>query len=304
MMKGRTTALSTWLLAIAFVFFWNSGFIGADYALPFAEPFTLLFWRYWALALLLGGFLALRGRLRWPGRGPVGTAFLIGVLAHGVWLGCVLFSLLHGVPPGIVALVVALQPMTTGALSGRVVGEPTPLLRWIGLLVGFAGVLVAVAARTDFTDARSIFAYSIPFGSVVAITIASLIQRKIDVGGGGRPMPVDLNLFYQALGTALAVTLPAILWERLATAWNTEFVAAMLWLTIAVSLGAYAFMWLLLQRMDATRVASLFYLGPPVTMLMAWITLGHTLLWTDVAGLAVIAAGIVLVQMPGRSHSG
>ncbi|MFP4352478.1 MAG: DMT family transporter [Puniceicoccaceae bacterium] len=303
-MKNRTTALSTWLLGAAFVFFWNSGFIGADYALPFAEPFTLLFWRYWSLALLLGGFLALRGRLRWPGRGPVGTAFLIGALAHGVWLGCVLFSLLHGAAPGIVALVVALQPMATGALSGRMAGEPTPLIRWVGLSVGFAGVLIAVAARTDFTDAGSIFAYSIPFGSVVAITIASLIQRRIDVGAGGPPMPVDLNLFYQALGTALAVTLPAVLWERLATDWNAEFVAAMLWLTVPVSLGAYAFMWLLIRRMDATRVASLFYLGPPVTMLMAWAALGDTLLWTDAAGLAVIAAGIVLVQIPGRGRGG
>jgi len=285
---------NTWFLAIAFVLLWNSGFIGADYALPYAEPFSLLFWRYWPLTLILLAFLVVRNRLYWPGNSAALTAMMIGILAHGVWLGCVLFSLLYGVPAGIVALVVALQPMTTGALSGYVTGERTPLQRWVGLIVGFAGVMIAVGFRTDFSDSQSVFAYFIPLGSVIAITVASLIQRRMEVHRHTSRLPVDLALFYQCLGTSLALTIPAIAIENLSAEWVPEFIATMIWLIIAVSLGAYALMWMLIERMDATRVASLFYLGPPVTMVMAWIAFGDRLLMTDIVGLGVVAVGVLL----------
>ena len=292
----KSLATSTWFLAVCFVLFWNSGFIGADYALPYAEPFALLFWRYWPLTLILLAWLVARGRLRWPGSGAALTAMVIGILAHGVWLGCVLFSLLYGVPAGIVALVVALQPMTTGALSGSVTGERTPLQRWFGLIIGFIGVMIAVLYRTDFSDPQSVFAYFIPFGSVIAITGASLFQRRMEVRSHANRLPVDLALFYQCLGTSLAVTIPAIAIEKLSAEWVPEFIATMTWLIVGVSLAAYALMWKLIARMDATRVASLFYLGPPVTMLMAWIAFGDRVLMTDIVGLGVVAVGVLLSQ--------
>src|SRR6056297_2792725 len=148
---------STACLTAGFVLLWNSGFIGAEYGLRFTGPFTLLFWRYWALTCILLIYLMLSGRLRWPGVYDAAIALLVGFLAHGVWLGCVLFSLQQGVPAGIVALVVALQPMLTGALSGPVVGEQTPPIRWFGLLVGFCGVIIAVGARINLNDAGSVF---------------------------------------------------------------------------------------------------------------------------------------------------
>lgn len=286
-----------WLLAIAFVLLWNSGFIGAEYALPYTQPLSLLFWRYWALGLILFGYLALRRRLVWPGRRAVLIAFLVGALAHAVWLGCVFYSLQYGVPAGIVALVVALQPMTTAALSGLVVGERTPLVQWAGLLIGLVGVMIAVLARTDLSDASSIFAFFIPFGSVAAITAASLIQRRLEVRKTGARLTVELGLFYQSIGAALAVSIPAIVFEGLAVEVTAVFVGAMLWLIIGVSLAAYALMWLLIARVDATRVASLFYFGPPVTMLMAWAAFGDELLTTDLIGLGVIIGGVILTQM-------
>ncbi|HHP7233804.1 MAG TPA: DMT family transporter [Desulfobacterales bacterium] len=287
----------TWFLAVGFILLWNSGFIGAEYALPYTEPLTLLFWRYWLLAFILFVYLVICRRLEWPGFNAVLIALLVGVLAHGIWLGCVFFSLQYGVPAGIVALVVALQPMTTGALSGLVVGERTPLVRWAGLLIGLGGVLVAVLARTELSDAGSVFAYLIPFGSVAAITVASLIQRRLQVQRHADRLAVDLGLFYQCLGTALAATIPAFLLEGLVTEWSPLFMGALLWLTLGVSLGAYALMWILIERIDATRVASLFYFGPPVTMLMAWAAFGDSLLATDLIGLGVIAVGVIITQM-------
>jgi len=289
-----------WLLAIAFVLLWNSGFIGAECALPYTQPMTLLFWRYWVLGVILLVYLMARRRLVWPGLRAVSIALLVGILAHAVWLGCVFYSLQYGVPAGIVALVVALQPMTTAALSGMVAGERTPLSQWIGLLIGLGGVMIAVLARTDFSDAGSLFAFFIPFGSVAAITAASLIQRRLEVRKQAARLPLDLGLFYQSLGAALVVTLPAMLGEGLPVEWNATFVWSMLWLIVGVSLGAYALMWLLITRIDATRVASLFYLGPPVTMLMAWAAFGDQLLTTDIVGLGVIAAGVALTTSSPR----
>lgn len=292
-MPDKTTRKNFWLI-IGFVFFWNSGFIGGEFGLPYAGPFTLLFWRYLALTFLLTMYLHLKRDLRWIGWRYARTFMLVGVLAHGVWLSCVLISIDYGVPAGIVALVVALQPLATGALSGSVVGEPTPLIRWVGLIVGFVGVAIPIVPRVDFSDATDIIAWFIPLLSVIAITIASLIERKIDLKKDYPRIPIDLSLFYQSLATMVVVAFPALFWEGFSTQWNSVFISAMVWLVLAVSLGAYALMWLLVERIDATRVASLFYLGPPVTMFMAWVAFGDQIRVLDLVGMAVVLFGVLL----------
>ncbi|MCF8304015.1 MAG: DMT family transporter [Bacteroidales bacterium] len=287
----------TLILAVGFVLFWNSGFIGAEYGLPYAGPFSLLFWRYLGLTAIIFLYLLLSKRFQWVPWSIAAPNMLVGVLAHGVWLSCVLLALDQEVPAGIVALVVALQPLATGAFSGMVVGEPTPWFRWLGLIIGFIGVTLSVIPRIDFGDAASVFGYLIPLGSVIGITAASLIQRKMQVNNSTQHLPVDLALFYQSLATTLVLAIPAVFAENLAAEWTTEFIYTMLWLVIGVSLGAYALMWFLIERMDATRVASLFYLGPPVTMLMAWIAFGDIPAIMDIIGLTVVFAGVMITQM-------
>src|SRR6056297_732965 len=292
----QSTQRNTVLLAIGFVLLWNSGFVGAEYGLDYTGVFTLLWWRYALLTIVLLIYLAARGGLYWPGPRAASLTAVVGIFAHGVWLSSVMLSLVIGIPAGIVALVVALQPMTVGALSGRVTGEPTSARSWIGLVVGFTGVLIAVLGRARLEEAPSLLPYLVPFGAVVAFTIASLLQRWIDLYSPPDHLPVPLTLFYQCLATALVAAVPALALEGMATRWTPEFSAVLGWLIFAVSLTAYAFMWHLIERMDATRVASLFYLGPPVTMLMAWIVLGDALQTTDLVGLAVTAAGVLLVH--------
>ncbi len=289
------------LLCLGFVFLWNSGYIAAQYVLPMAPPLTLLAWRYWALALILAAYLFLTRRLIWPGGRRATEAAVIGILAHGVWLGCVLYALEEGVPAGIVALVVALQPLLTGLLSSRFVGEAPSIRNWAGLILGFIGVGVAIGSRTTFSGEGTLLGYLLPFGSVLAITVASLMQRKLALQTEHIDLPLDQALFYQSLGTAIVVTLPAIFFEGMATHTNAAFFAGMAWLVVAVSLGSYWLMWVLIRRLDATRVASLFYLGPPTTMLMAWIAFGDRLLLTDWIALFIVAGGIALAQSTGSS---
>ncbi|MFP4019137.1 MAG: DMT family transporter [Bacteroidales bacterium] len=287
---------TTFLIAFAFVILWNSGFIGAEYGLPHTGPFTLLFWRYLALTLILFIYLLMRKSFQWVRWAAVAKNMIVGILAHGVWLSCVLLALNQDVPAGIVALVVALQPLATGAFSGMATGEHTPLYRWLGLIIGFGGVALTILSRIDFSDTGSIFGYLIPLGSVIAITIASLIQRRTELQQEDQKIPIDLTLFYQSLGTTIVLTFPAVFIENLEAQWPVEFIYTMLWLIIAVSLGAYAFMWMLIKRIDATRVASLFYLGPPVTMLMAWVAFGDVLQPIDIIGLIVVLIGVSLTQ--------
>nr|WP_281286811.1 DMT family transporter [Gracilimonas mengyeensis] len=283
-------------LAAGFVLLWNSGFIGAEYGLPYTGPFTLVFWRYMALTLLLVIFLVIKNRLRWVGWRVAFFNMLIGLLAHGVWLTCVLFALDNNVPAGIIALVVALQPMATGALAGLVTGERTNIFQWIGLILGFSGILVTVGFRIDFGSYQSVFGYLIPLLSVAGITIASLIQRRADIYDKGEKLPLDLTLFYQSLATTVVVFFPAVFVENLYTEWEPVFIYTMIWLILAVSLGAYGLMWLLIERLETTKVASLFYLGPPVTMLMAWLAFGDTIKWMDITGLAIVLVGVIFTQ--------
>ena len=295
---------STALAAVLFVLLWNSGFIGAEYGLPYAGPFTQLFWRYFALALILLLYLILRDRLRWPGWSIVAPTFLVGILAHAVWLSCSLLSIQYGVPAGIVALVVALQPLVTGALSGAVVGEYTPVHRWAGLVIGFGGVALTVSARIDFRDIDSLFYYFLPLGAVAAMTAATLIQRKMELSKRSFILPLDLTLFYQCLASAVVLIIPATLFEGMSTQWQPEFLGAMVWLVFAVSLSAYALMLKLIKTIDVTRVASLFYLGPPVTMLMAWAVFGDTLQLMDVAGLVIACIGVILALLQFEGNRG
>jgi len=126
------------------------------------------------------------------------------------------------------------------------------------------------------------------------------MQRRLQVTGHAHRLPVDLALFYQSLATAAVVFVPALFIEGLETDWTVELLGSLLWLSFGVSLMAYAFMWMLIERMDATRVASLFYFGPPVTMLMAWAAFGDELLTSDLVGLGIIAVGVFLTHFRGR----
>jgi len=284
------------------VLLWNSGFVGAEFGLDYAGVFTLLWWRYALLALVLMVSLSARGKLRWPGARPALLTSIAGLFAHGLWLGCVMVSLDAGIPAGVVALVVALQPMTVAALSRRVTGEPASKGSWLGLAIGFTGVSIAVVGQARLNPEVSPLTYLVPFGAVIAFTVASLLQRWIETYSPADHVPVELALLYQSLATALVVAVPALLVEGFSARWTSEFIAIQAWLVLAVSLAAYALMWRLIERMDAIRVASLFYLGPPVTMLMAWLALGDTVETSDLMGLVITTIGVALVYYYDRKH--
>lgn len=285
------------LLSTAFVILWNSGFIGAEYGLASTGTLSLMFWRYVALTVLLLPFAV----LSWGAvtRTQAVHAMGVGVLAHAVWLSCAVLGIQYGVPAGVVALIVALQPILNGTVAGRLVGEPPTRVQWLGLAIGFAGVLATVVVRTTFTVEAPWWGYLFPFGSVVAMTAAVILQRRVVVADASKALPPMTNLFWQALASMLALALPAYVIEGMRATWDPQLLTALSWLVVGVSLGAYLLMWELVARTDATRVASLFYLGPPVTALMAWLAFGDAVRPTDALGLGMTLLGAVLVQRGG-----
>ena len=118
----------------------------------------------------------------------------------------------------------------------------------------------------------------------------------MDVNNKKEKLPIDQSLFYQSLATMLVLAIPAILVENLKTEWVSEFTWSMLWLVLAVSIGAYILMLKLIDRLNATKVASLFYLGPPVTMFMAWIAFGDNIKIMDIVGILIVFFGVYLTN--------
>ena len=249
--------IKTLLLAIGFVVFWNSGFVGADYVLPQTEPFTLLFWRYLGLSFY---FLSICIQKKDLLARLENSSSQYGYWLFSAWrlVICTFFAFENGVQSGIVALVIALHPIATGALSGIITGEKTSKMQWLGLVIGFIGVAVSVAFRLQTNNNASLFGYLILLGSVLSMAIATLIQRQMEMNNTSNKLRTEQMLFFQSIATAAAAFLPAVFVEQLSTNWNMKFTLSLGWLIVGVSLIAYALMWKLIERISATKVSSCF----------------------------------------------
>lgn len=281
----------------AFLVLWSSGFIGAKYGLPHAGTFTLLFFRYLTLSVVLLAWLGIRGKLRRLGSaGQIRHAAVMGFLAHCVWLVAALEATDFGVPPGVVALVAALQPMVTGVVVGPILKETVNRWQWAGLFAGFAGVLIVVGGQIGGGGAAPWWAYAVPFISTLSLTVSTVYQRAMEIRSSEGFLPVLNNLTVQCVTTTVILLPFAVGVEGMEADWNADFLFALAWLTFVVSLAAYGLLILLIKKCPATRVASLLYLTPPVTMVMDYLAFGNSLTVNGIVGMAIAAFGVFLVH--------
>lgn len=279
---------------LLFVLLWSTGFIGAKFGLPYAEPLTFLSTRY-VLVIALMTLLALAMRAPWPASPR--EAFHIGVtglLVHALYLGGVFMSIHRGLPAGVSALVVGMQPLLTAAAAGLLLGERVSRWQWLGLAMGFAGVGLVVGSKATI-DAAALAELgqmlAPALAALVGITAGTLYQKRFcprfDLRTGSVVQFVP----------SLAVTaLLASQTETMEIAWDGEFVFALLWLVLVLSLGAISLLNLLIRSGSAVNVASLFYLTPPTTALIAWAMFGETLSALALAGMAIAVAGVWLAR--------
>ncbi len=280
-----------------FVVLWATGFIGARYAMPWAEPFTFLALRFALACLLLAAILPWLPRRR-SGRRAALQAMASGVLMHGVYLGGVFWAIRHGMPAGICALIVGLQPLITTLLARPLLGERVRPRQWLGLAVGFAGVIVVLSPGfgmlgSGISPATSAAALA----AVAGMSLGTILQKRV---GSGSDMIT--GTVFQYLGAAVLMTLLSLATETGAVTVNGELVFALAWLVLVLSLGAILLLMMLIRTGEISKVASLFYLVPAVTALMAWLLFGESLSVVQIAGMAVTTLGVALASSGGPAR--
>lgn len=287
------TPSNVWVAAMpaVFVLIWSTGFIVAKFGLPYAPPLTFLLLRFIGVLLVLGPLVLLM-RAPWPS-GKVGHIALAGVLVQAGYLGGVWCAIKIGMPAGLSALIVGMQPILT-AFAAPLIGEKVHGRQWLGLAFGIAGVGLVVANKISLIG-LTWHSIALCLLALVSITVGTLYQKRhcpqFDLRTG------TLIQF----AASFAVVLPlAIAFEHLTpelqtVQWTPRFVGALLWSILALSIGAIFLLFALIRKSAATSVTSLLYLTPPTTALMAWLMFGEAFSLTGVAGMLLAVIGVYFV---------
>jgi drug/metabolite transporter (DMT)-like permease len=286
-----TAGLNNVGLPLLFVLIWSTGFIVAKFGLPYAPPLTFLLLRYaGVLAILLPALYLVRAP--WP-RGIALHIGIAGILVQAGYLSGVWCAIKLGMPAGLSALIVGLQPLLTG-ISARLVGEPVMPRQWLGLILGLTGVAMVVGAKLSL-DGVSVQTVMLCVLALISITAGTMYQRKFcprfDLRTGATIQ----------FAASLILTLPFAIWlENMSLSfdtvqWTPRFIGALLWSILALSIGAMFLLYTLIRKNAATHVSSLMYLTPPVTALLAWLLFSESLTFTGLAGMLLAAAGVAFV---------
>jgi drug/metabolite transporter (DMT)-like permease len=287
--KPHTLAALTPLL---FVVLWSTGFIGAKLGLPDCEPLTLLSLRYAAVLVLMGA-IALATRAPWPATpaqwGHIGVS---GLLIHAVYLGGVFTAIRLGLPAGVTALVVGLQPVLTALGAGLFLRERVRATQWAGLALGLGGVVLVVAHKVAASGGPAAVTMLVPaVVALIGITAGTLYQKRFCPGFDLRTGSV-----IQFLPSLAVTALVAWRTETMVVHWTPAFLFALGWLVLVLSLGAVSLLNVLIRSGSAVNVASLFYLTPPTTAVIAWAMFGETLTGLALAGMALTVFGVWLAR--------
>ena len=277
-----------------FVVIWSTGFVVAKYGLPYAPPLTFLSIRY-ALSLLC--FLVWIGlaRVAFPrGRQQWLHLCVSGVLIHAGYLGGVWVAIKAGMGSGLASLMVGLQPVLTAlwvssVASGADDREKVTQRQWLGLALGLGGLVLVVSRKFGSTQEVTAFTLAAITIALFSITAGTLYQKRFvqaaDVRGANAVQ----------IAAAFVVTLPLALFETEAVTWTPQFMGALAWSVLVLTLGGSSLLYMLIQRGAATAVTSLLYLVPPCTALMAWLLFAEPITLATVAGTAITALGVSLV---------
>ena len=281
------------LLQVVFVLSWSSGFIGAKLGAQSAGAFNLLFWRFLLVSLCLALFLNRRLlRVSWQ---QIRHHAVVGFLSQFLYLSCLYVAIQNGLPPGIAAIIAALQPLMTAALSTGMASERSGGWQWLGLMIGFVGVSIVIAGQYGGGgQGVGLVMYLLPLVSALGLTLATLYERRsVQAQDCGLVLP----LFIQSLLTLIGFTAAVIYTDTLSIPHDTNVLISIVWLTVFSTFLAYLSLWMLLRVMTATHVAALVYLEPPVTLVWAALMFGDVIHASTYAGIAVVVAGLVLVRL-------
>ena len=272
---------------LIFVLLWSSAFITTKPIIDNSDPFTALAFRFFFVALGFFLFAVLTKQKILANSTNLIQSIFSGVLFHGIYLGGVFYSVSIGMPTGIAALIVTLQPILTNALAGKFLSEEVSLKQWIGVILGFFGA--ALVLGFDIGTSLPVFGVIASFVALLAITSSTLWQKKI-----GNNLPLSVSNLYQAIGGFLFHLIIIIIFTDPYINFTSTFLIAMSHQIFLVSFGAFTILMFLIKNNSASKTVSIFFLIPPTTAVMAWLFLNEVLTNVDLIGFAIATLGVYI----------
>ncbi len=286
-----------YLVPVLFVWLWSTGFIGAKYGLPYAEPFTLLLIRMLFTLAVLAVLIRVM-KAPWPSWQGVAHTAVTGILVHGCYLGGVYYAIQGGMPAGIISLIVGLQPLVTAVAAVVMLREPVAMRQWLGLSLGLVGIALVLFEQLGGGDGMAGFPlWTLWWAalSLLGISVGTVYQKR-----HGERTNLLTGTFIQYCAASVLFAIGAFTLETRVVIWDIQLILSMAWLVFGVSIGAILLLMLLIRRGAASQVASLFYLVPPVTALEAYILFDERLGLLAMAGGVISITGVALVVIKRR----
>ena len=270
-----------------FILLWSSAFITTKPIIDNSDPFAALAFRFALVALGFFIFSIYSKEKILISRKNFSESFLSGVLFHGFYLGGVFYSISIGMPTGIAALIVTLQPILTNALSGPILNEKVSKKQWIGVLLGFSGAAIVLGFDIGSKiPTAGLFATII---ALLAITFSTLWQKKLS-----NNLPLSVSNMNQALGGCIFHLVIIILFAKPYIDFSQTFIIAMSHQIFLVSFGAFTILMYLIKNNSASKTVSIFFLIPATSAFMAWLFLNENLTALDLLGFLITTIGVYI----------
>ena len=275
-----------------FVLLWSTGFIGIKYGIPFAPPFYFVAIRMVIASLLLFMAISFLRKSQPITRSIIWPSTMIGLTLHGAYLGGCFFAVSRGMPAGVAALIVSLQPVLVSLFASKFLNEPLKARAVLGLILGLIGLFVVVLPRINMTGANSLSLVAIGACLIGLLggTSGTILQKKY---GGAIPTLAGTSIQYAA--TAVVLLIFALLFEEPDIQWTNNFVGALAWLIFAISFGAILLLFFLLKTGSAASVSSLYYLVPAATAIEAYFIFDEKISPISMLGTLITVIGVWLV---------
>ena len=279
---------------LIFVILWSSAFVTTKPIIDNSDPFAALAFRFFFVALGFMIFSIYKKQKILIDKKNLIQSIFSGVLFHGIYLGGVFFSVSVGVPTGIAALIVTLQPILTNSVAGKFLNEEVSFKQWIGVMLGFLGA--ALVLGFDIGTSLPVIGVTASFIALLAITTSTLWQKKI-----GTNLPLSVSNMYQAVGGCLFHIIIVIVFTEPYINFTSTFFIAMSHQIFLVSFGAFTILMFLIKNNSASKTVSIFFLIPPTTAIMAWLFLNEMLTNLDLIGFAVATLGVYIATRKNKA---
>jgi drug/metabolite transporter (DMT)-like permease len=272
---------------LLFILLWSSAFITTKPIIDNSDPFAALAFRFIIVALGFFLFSIYSKQKIIIQKKNLIESFFSGVLFHGFYLGGVFFSISKGMPTGIAALIVTLQPILTNALSGPILNEKVTIKQWIGVLLGFVGA--AIVLGFDVGSDIPMIGLVATIISLIAITASTIWQKKLS-----NNLPLSVSNMYQAIGGFTFHLIVIFFFAKPYIDFTQTFVIAMGHQILLVSFGAFTILMYLIKNNSASKTVSIFFLIPATSAFMAWLFLNENLTNLDLVGFLITTIGVYI----------